>query len=93
MRYAGQSWTLAIPWPASGRIGAAFAAAHRARFGFTLREDVVVVTLRVRASGAAPDVGPGLHPAGPRRRGPPATASSTTDGRGPCRSSTGRRWP
>ncbi|MEO8084893.1 MAG: hydantoinase/oxoprolinase family protein [Ardenticatenales bacterium] len=64
VRYASQSWTLPVPWPAGGRIEGPFAAVHRARYGFTLREAAVVVTLRVRAVGAPPPLGRALRAAG-----------------------------
>lgn len=63
VRYASQSWTLAVPWPPRDAIAAAFRAAHRARYGFVSRDAVVVETLRVRAEGAAPPPAPAVRPA------------------------------
>ncbi len=63
VRYAGQSWTLAIPWPTRGTIAAAFTAAHRARYGFVASDEVVVETLRVRAAGEPPAPAPHAPPA------------------------------
>ncbi|MBW6398845.1 hydantoinase/oxoprolinase family protein [Roseomonas sp. HJA6] len=58
MRYEEQGHELAIPWPADGDLavlGADFAAAHRALYGFDLPDVAVeIVTLRVEAAGALP---------------------------------------
>jgi N-methylhydantoinase A len=53
MRYAGQGSELAVPWPGDmARAAAAFAAQHRALYGFDLAEGVVeLVTLRLEATG------------------------------------------
>jgi N-methylhydantoinase A len=57
MRYAGQNYELNIRLPAGGAVelgglGAAFAAAHEARYGFVAAEEPVqVVTARLEATG------------------------------------------
>ncbi len=58
MRYEEQGHELPIPWPAGDApvgLGAAFAVAHRALYGFDLPEvGIEVVTLRVEAAGLLP---------------------------------------
>ena len=55
MRYEEQGHELAIPFGDIGALGAAFAAAHRALYGFDLPEvPVEIVTLRIEAAGALP---------------------------------------
>jgi 5-oxoprolinase (ATP-hydrolysing) len=62
LRYAGAETALAVAEPADGDWAGAFAAAHRARFGYARRRAVEVVTARVRAAAAEPSAAP----AGPR---------------------------
>ena len=59
LRYEGQGGELAVPWGAE--VVAAFDAAHRALYGFTLDAPVELVTLRIEAAGRLPD--PILTPA------------------------------
>ena len=99
----------AVPWPSAGglaALGADFAAAHRALYGFDLPAIAVeIVTLRVEAAGALPVAG-GAMPRGgePARRRTPASGrspaarggrrrrrSSTAPASAPAPSSTGRR--
>lgn len=58
MRYEEQGFELAVPWPADGdpaALAPAFAAAHRALYGFDLPgAGLEVVTLRVEAAGRLP---------------------------------------
>ncbi|MFJ6515579.1 hydantoinase B/oxoprolinase family protein [Streptomyces sp. NPDC091406] len=59
LRYAGTDAALPVDLDAEGAMAEAFAAAHRARFGFTMDKPVVVETVSVEATGAtasgAPD--------------------------------------
>jgi N-methylhydantoinase A len=53
MRYRGQSWEVAVPWPRDGDPLEIFSAIHRRRYGYDRPgEPVEVVTLRVRATAA-----------------------------------------
>ncbi|WP_111396139.1 hydantoinase/oxoprolinase family protein [Humitalea rosea] len=53
MRYAEQGFELPIPWAGLAGLGEAFAAAHRALYGFDLPGIAVeIVTLRLTATGA-----------------------------------------
>jgi len=55
LRYAGTETALSLAEPADGRIAAAFAAEHDARFGYTRPgRPVEIVTARVRVSSRAP---------------------------------------
>ena len=58
MRYEEQGFELAVPWPSGAALSAlapAFAAAHRALYGFDLPEVAMeIVTLRVEAAGHLP---------------------------------------
>jgi N-methylhydantoinase A len=55
MRYQGQGGELAVGWvDGVAGIEAAFAAAHKALYGFTLDAAVELVTLRVEAKGRMP---------------------------------------
>ncbi|MBR0664978.1 hydantoinase/oxoprolinase family protein [Roseomonas hellenica] len=67
LRYEEQGFELRIPWPETGglaRLGADFAAAHRALYGFDLPELAIeIVTLRVEAAGHLPNPAP-ARPAG-----------------------------
>src|SRR4051794_25592907 len=65
MRYEGQGSEDAVAWPggiAEGEV--AFAAAHRALYGFTLPSRIERVTLRVEASGLLPALAAGSAPGG-----------------------------
>jgi len=86
VRYASQSWSLTVPWPADGRIERAFTAAHRARFGFVAAEPVAVVTLRVRAIGTEaqrPIPAPACGGGGPWPRTLDSVLDDGTDARVP----------
>ena len=55
MRYHGQGGELAIGWvDGVAEVEAAFAAAHKALYGFTLDAPIELVTLRVEACGRMP---------------------------------------
>jgi len=56
MRYQGQGGELAVDWVdgAADDVDAAFAAAHKALYGFTLDAAIELVTLRVEAAGRMP---------------------------------------
>jgi N-methylhydantoinase A len=56
LRYMGQGGEVAVPW-VDGKDGleAAFAAAHRSLYGFTLDTPIELVTLRVEATGRMPE--------------------------------------
>jgi len=64
MRYAGQGGELAVPWGGTTNgAHTAFAAAHRALYGFVLDAQIEFVTLRVEAAGRLPaPVLPRLRP-------------------------------
>jgi len=65
MRYAEQGFELAIPCPGLDGLGEAFAAAHRALYGFDLpRIPIEIVTLRLEAAGRIPSPAPTPPPAG-----------------------------
>ncbi|MDX2178118.1 MAG: hydantoinase/oxoprolinase family protein [Bryobacteraceae bacterium] len=53
LRYRGQSYELTVPWK---NAEAGFAAKHKNRYGYAMRSQIEVVTLRVRASRPAPRV-------------------------------------
>jgi N-methylhydantoinase A len=56
LRYRGQGGEVAVPWVDSkDGLEAAFAAAHRALYGFTLDTPIELVTLRVEATGRMPE--------------------------------------
>ena len=84
MRYHGQGGEVSVGWvdDAAG-IEAAFAAAHRALYGFVLDSAVELVTLRVEASGRMPaPLRPMLAPgsgATPQARHTVHFASGTTE--------------
>lgn len=59
LRYAGQSYTLNLPWQGGAETAAAFREQHLARYGHTLELAVELANLRVRLSG------PARAPAGP----------------------------
>ncbi|NED07957.1 5-oxoprolinase [Streptomyces sp. SID6648] len=81
LRYAGTDAALPVDLDTEPAMAEAFAAAHRARFGFTMDKPVVVETVSVEATGAtgvtdttgtadaadgtAPVTGSGLHAAAP----------------------------
>jgi N-methylhydantoinase A len=60
LRYQGQSFELAVP--ADGDLVAAFHAAHRARYGYSLPRTVELCTLRVRGVERTPAVPPPRAP-------------------------------
>src|SRR4029450_5866253 len=71
LRYVGTDTALPVDTPADGDFGAAFTAAHRARYGYVRPEravEVVAARVRVRAAEAgpaaelAPSVGRGGRP-------------------------------
>lgn len=64
LRYRGQSYTLDVAWEGVERSREAFHAAHRARFGHDLRQDVELVNLRLGLQGPAPEMR--LPPLSPR---------------------------
>ncbi|MFB8140941.1 hydantoinase B/oxoprolinase family protein [Streptomyces parvus] len=82
LRYAGTDAALPVDLDTEAAMAEAFAAAHRARFGFTMDKPVVVETVSVEATGAtgatdatgaadaadggAPVTGSGPHDAAPR---------------------------
>jgi N-methylhydantoinase A len=54
--YHGQGGEVAVPWVDSKNgLEAAFAAAHKALYGFTLDTPIELVTLRVEATGRRPE--------------------------------------
>jgi len=55
LRYHGQGGEVAVGWvDDAGQVGAAFAAAHKSLYGFTLDAPVELVTLRTEATGRMP---------------------------------------
>ncbi|WP_251145878.1 hydantoinase B/oxoprolinase family protein [Streptomyces sp. McG3] len=83
LRYAGTDAALPVDLDTETAMAGTFAAAHRARFGFTMDKPVVVETVTVEATGAtgatgdaAPAVG-----SGPRdgHRDPPPRPADTVD--------------
>lgn len=79
LRYAGTDAALPVDLDTETAMAEAFAAAHRARFGFTMDKPVVVETVSVEATGATgatDDAAPDTH-AGPR--GTPPDPSDTVD--------------
>jgi N-methylhydantoinase A len=56
LRYHGQGGEVLVPWVDSkDGLEAAFAAAHRSLYGFTLESAIELVTLRVEATGRMPE--------------------------------------
>ncbi|HEY4169909.1 MAG TPA: hydantoinase/oxoprolinase family protein [Reyranella sp.] len=56
LRYHGQGGEVAVPWVDSkDGLEQAFAAAHKALYGFTLDTPIELVTLRVEATGRMPE--------------------------------------
>jgi N-methylhydantoinase A len=56
LRYHGQGGEVAVPWVDSkDGLEQAFAAAHKALYGFTLDSAIELVTLRVEAAGRMPE--------------------------------------
>jgi N-methylhydantoinase A len=56
LRYHGQGGEVAVPWVDSkDGLEQAFAAAHKALYGFTLDAPIELVTLRVEATGRMPE--------------------------------------
>ncbi len=65
LRYAGQSYTLAIAWEGPLQAAAAFHALHELRYGHTLELPVEIVNIRVALSVPVrilPDARPGFRP-------------------------------
>ncbi|MES1943180.1 5-oxoprolinase [Salinisphaera sp. PC39] len=56
LRYAGQSFTLSLPWRGPEETGDAFHAAHEARYGHRLDLDVELVNLRLSLQGPEPSL-------------------------------------
>lgn len=56
VRYRGQSYAITLPWTAPSELTAAFAHAHRARYGHTLPLAVELVTLRITAGASSRSV-------------------------------------
>ena len=71
LRYAGQSYTLTLPWRGPAEAAEAFHAAHRARYGHALDLPVELVNVRVAVRGPTP----ALALAGAPRGGAPAPAA------------------
>jgi N-methylhydantoinase A len=84
LRYRGQSHELAVegpPAPSVARLREAFEALHEERYGYRDGEqEVELVTVRVRATVAAPEVA-GAAPAGDERSVQPARRRASIDGR------------
>ncbi|MGW1297895.1 hydantoinase B/oxoprolinase family protein [Streptomyces sp. NPDC002533] len=59
LRYAGTDAALPVDLDTEAAMAEAFAAAHRARFGFTMDKPVVVETVSVEATGATDATGDG----------------------------------
>jgi N-methylhydantoinase A len=74
LRYAGQSYTLNLPWQGAGRTGEAFHRRHQARYGHRLDLPVELVNLRQSVRG--PET---------RLRLPPLPASPAGEPFGDCR--------
>lgn len=70
LRYAGTDAALPVDLDTETAMAEAFAAAHRARFGFTMDKPVVVETVSVEATGATEATGDTV----------PATGSDPRDG-------------
>ncbi len=87
LRYLGTDTALPVDAPADGDFGAAFAAAHRARFGYERPEravEAVAARVRVRApEGAPPPLAPAQQATGPRPA-PRRTARAWFAGPGWC---------
>jgi 5-oxoprolinase (ATP-hydrolysing) len=84
LRYAGTDAALPVDLDTETAMAEAFAAAHRARFGFTMDKPVVIETVSVEATGATgatDDAAPDTH-AGPRgtRPAPSDTVDLYADG-------------
>jgi N-methylhydantoinase A len=73
MRYDSQEHTLLVPFVPDGAhaMRAAFDAAHRGAFGFTVDGQVEIVNYRVRAIGRLPKADPGGYEQHRRRASPP----------------------
>jgi N-methylhydantoinase A len=84
LRYHGQGGELAVGWAdTKAGVEAAFAAAHKSLYGFTLEAPVELITLRVEAKGRTPQPPRPLLPAGSGARPVSMTkvhfASGTTE--------------
>ncbi|MFE2979519.1 hydantoinase B/oxoprolinase family protein [Streptomyces sp. NPDC059258] len=87
LRYAGTDAALPVDLDTEGTMAEAFAAAHRARFGFTMDKPVVVETVSVEATGATDATGTadatdGSAPvtgSGPGRHAAPPAPADTVD--------------
>ncbi len=68
LRYAGQSYTLNLPWSSGADAQAAFHQAHEARYGHQLARPVELVNVRVSLSAAPTKISlPRLAEAGPAK--------------------------
>lgn len=65
LRYAGQSYTLNVPWTGLGAAAQAFHAAHERRYGHRLALPLELVNLRAATFGPAPPAGLDERPADP----------------------------
>ncbi len=66
LRYAGQSYTLTVPWQGLEAAQAAFHEAHEARYGHRLELPVELVNVRMGLTGPAPGLTlPALEPGPP----------------------------
>ncbi|MEU6957237.1 hydantoinase B/oxoprolinase family protein [Streptomyces sp. NPDC045714] len=83
LRYAGTDAALPVDLDTETAMAGTFAAAHRARFGFTMDKPVVVETVTVEATGATGDAGDAAPAvgSGPRdgHRDPPPRPADTVD--------------
>ncbi len=82
VRYRGSDTTLEVPLGSPDQVASDFAAAHRARFGFSPPEQALVIdALHIEARGQAVDPPPAAPPAGDREAllaTHPAYMSATT---------------
>ncbi|WP_424571328.1 hydantoinase B/oxoprolinase family protein [Streptomyces sp. CH-036] len=78
LRYAGTDAALPVDLDTEAAMAEAFAAAHRARFGFTMDKPVVVETVSVEATGAT-GVTDATGPADATDGSAPATATDPHD--------------
>jgi N-methylhydantoinase A len=77
MRYRGQGGEVAVPWAGTrDATEAAFEAAHRSLYGFTLSAPIECVTLRIEATGRMP---PPPRPTLAAGTGPTAVGRSRAD--------------
>ncbi|WP_103535542.1 hydantoinase B/oxoprolinase family protein [Streptomyces sp. SM11] len=83
LRYAGTDAALPVDLDTETAMAEAFAAAHRARFGFTMDKPVVVETVSVEATGATLATGATDAAAPPAGAGHPGDAGPEPDTTGP----------